>query len=57
MSGYTMDVIAGTAFGLDARSLDDPENEFLKNAKEFFSFTNQRNPKRMTALILTGKHK
>jgi len=55
LSGYAMDVIAATAFGLDTRTLDDPDNEFLKNAKEFFIFTNQRNPKKMTALILTRK--
>ncbi|CAH1233402.1 CYP3A5 [Branchiostoma lanceolatum] len=33
---YTMDVIAGTAFGVDVDSLHDPNNPFITNAKKRF---------------------
>ncbi|OQV14013.1 Cytochrome P450 3A9 [Hypsibius exemplaris] len=36
----TMDVIASTFFGTKIDSQNDPKNEFTKNAKEAFDFTN-----------------
>nr|AFP66953.1 cytochrome P450 [Perinereis nuntia] len=36
---YTMDVIGGTAFGVDVNSLKDPESIFVKHAKKIFSFS------------------
>ncbi|XP_048756033.2 cytochrome P450 3A6-like [Ostrea edulis] len=36
---YTMDVIASTGFGVDIDSQQNPESEFVKNAKTFFNIT------------------
>ncbi|KAJ8303849.1 hypothetical protein KUTeg_017432 [Tegillarca granosa] len=35
--GYTMDVIASTAFGLEVNSLKNPDDPFVNHAKIFFS--------------------
>ncbi|XP_048758996.1 cytochrome P450 3A8-like [Ostrea edulis] len=35
---YTMDVIASLGFGMDTESQTNPDNTFLKHAKELFSF-------------------
>ena len=37
MSRLTMDTIASTGFGLDIDTLNNPDNEFSKNAKEFIN--------------------
>ncbi|KAI8515236.1 Cytochrome P450 3A4 [Branchiostoma belcheri] len=35
---YTMDVISGTAFGVDVDSLHNPDHPFVANAKKLFEF-------------------
>ncbi|XP_019616693.1 PREDICTED: cytochrome P450 3A24-like [Branchiostoma belcheri] len=35
---YTMDVISGTAFGVDVDSLHNPDHPFVANAKKLFDF-------------------
>ena len=36
MAGFTMDVIASTAFGVDLNTQSDLDNDFVKNAGVFF---------------------
>lgn len=42
--GYTMDVICSTGFGVDVNSQRDPDNPFIKYAKEFFEIDVGKNP-------------
>ena len=44
MRGYTMDVICSTGFGVDVNSQRDPDNPFIKYAKEFFEIDVGKNP-------------
>ena len=42
--GYTMDVICSTGFGIEVDSQRQPENPFIKYAKEFFEIDVGKNP-------------
>lgn len=39
MGNYTMDVIGSTAFGLDCNSFKNPNSEYRRKTKRFFSYT------------------
>nr|AAB66556.1 cytochrome P450 30 [Mercenaria mercenaria] len=44
LSGYTLDVICSTGFGLDVDAQKDPDNLIIRYAREFLEFRGLRNP-------------
>ncbi|XP_067940091.1 cytochrome P450 3A24-like [Watersipora subatra] len=51
--GYTMDVIASTAFGMDVDAQGSADHPFLQHAKPFFGIPNKRSNLKQTFIFLS----